>query len=177
MKLSERYQQVKKPRRPETPDKAWVRKVAEVTKNGELTVRRRLAGEAEPAALTKEELTKHFGSTTEKLFPAQGRTISKKKAQEHQGLERAPKGRAKKGRKQRWGNIWRREPRSDITYIRKSRKTGERSLLKKRKSTGVFAARPFMEETKNSVAPAITQQISDSVVEHMQKIARKYGCK
>ena len=52
-----------------------------------------------------------------------------------------------------------------------------RNPRRKAHPTGVFSPRPFMEETKNRVAPKMTKEMTDSVIEHIQKIARKYGCK
>lgn len=70
MTLLELYQQVKKQNRPVAPATAFVREVAAVTKKSELAVRRWIAGETEPDALTQEVLAKHFGTTPESLFPA-----------------------------------------------------------------------------------------------------------
>lgn len=72
MTLKELYQQAKRQPRIEAPATAFVREVAAVTKKSELAVRRWLSeGEssAEPDALTKDVLAKHFNTTPEELFP------------------------------------------------------------------------------------------------------------
>lgn len=69
MTLAERYQQAKNQARPVAPATAFVREIAEVTKKSELAVRRWLAGETEPDALTQEVLAKHFNTTPDELFP------------------------------------------------------------------------------------------------------------
>ena len=69
MTLAERYQQAKNQARPIAPATAFVREIAEVTKKSELAVRRWLAGETEPDALTQEVLAKHFNTTPDELFP------------------------------------------------------------------------------------------------------------
>ncbi len=69
MTLVDRYQRAKKQARPIAPATAFIREVAEVTKKSEVAVRRWLAGETEPDALTQEVLAKHFNTTTDALFP------------------------------------------------------------------------------------------------------------
>lgn len=68
MTLRELYEQAKSQPKPETPAASFVREVAEVTKKGELAVRRWLTG-VEPDALTKDVLARHFGTTADELFP------------------------------------------------------------------------------------------------------------
>ncbi|MBD5332224.1 MAG: helix-turn-helix transcriptional regulator [Bacteroides sp.] len=69
MTLLERYQQAKNQARPVAPGTAFVREIAEVTKKSELAVRRWLAGDTEPDALTQDVLARHFGCTPSELFP------------------------------------------------------------------------------------------------------------
>lgn len=72
MTLKELYNKAKEQPKPDTPANAFVREVAMVTKKSEVAVRRWLcAGEtsAEPDALTKEVLARHFNTSVEDLFP------------------------------------------------------------------------------------------------------------
>ena len=69
MTLAERYQQAKNQARPVSPATAFVREVARVTKKSEIAVRRWLAGETLPDALTQEVLARHFDTTSDVLFP------------------------------------------------------------------------------------------------------------
>lgn len=65
MTLRELYNEAKKE---PTPAVAFIQEVMAVTKKTEITVRRWLAGEVQPDALTKDVLAKHFGTTPEELF-------------------------------------------------------------------------------------------------------------
>lgn len=71
MTIQEHYQQAKSQPKPATPAGAFIREVAEVTKKTELAVRRWIAGETVPDALTQEVLAKHLKTTPEELFPKQ----------------------------------------------------------------------------------------------------------
>ncbi len=75
MTLKEMYLEAKqapKPKNPDTPAAAFVKKIAALTKKSEIAVRRWLSdsdSSAEPDALTKEVLARHFNTTPEELFP------------------------------------------------------------------------------------------------------------
>lgn len=70
MTLIERYKEAKNQARPVAPATAFVHELMNVAKKSEIAVRRWLSGDAEPDALTKEVLAKHFNTTPECLFPA-----------------------------------------------------------------------------------------------------------
>lgn len=70
MTLKELYAKAKEQPKPDTPANAFIREVASVTKKSEIAVRRWLSeGGVEPDALTKDVLARHFGTTTQELFP------------------------------------------------------------------------------------------------------------
>lgn len=72
MTLKELYNNAKSQPKPETPAAAFVKEIAAVTKKSEIAVRRWLTdsdSSAEPDALTKEVLARHFNTTPEELFP------------------------------------------------------------------------------------------------------------
>ena len=70
MTFSERYQQAKNQERPIAPASAFVREVAQITKKSNLAVRRWIAGETVPDALTQQVIADHFHATPEELFPS-----------------------------------------------------------------------------------------------------------
>lgn len=72
MTFKELYANAKEQPRPETPATAFVKEIAAVTQRSELTVRRWLGeggSSAEPDALIKSVLARHFNTTPEELFP------------------------------------------------------------------------------------------------------------
>lgn len=70
MTLKELYAKAKEQPKPDTPANAFIKEVASVTKKSEIAVRRWLSeGGVEPDALTKDVLARHFGTTTQELFP------------------------------------------------------------------------------------------------------------
>lgn len=69
MTLKELYDNAKKQPKPLTPSYAFVLEVARVTKRSEITVRKWIAGDAIPDALTQETLARHFKTSPEALFP------------------------------------------------------------------------------------------------------------
>lgn len=69
MTLTEMYESAKAQVKATTPAAAFIKEVAEVTKKSELSVRRWIAGDATPDALTQEVLARHFNTTPDALFP------------------------------------------------------------------------------------------------------------
>ena len=67
MTLTQMYEKAKSQ---STPAAAFIKEVAEVTKKSEIAVRRWIAGDATPDALTQEVLANHFNTTPENLFPS-----------------------------------------------------------------------------------------------------------
>lgn len=66
MTLTQMYEKAKSQ---STPAAAFIKEVAEVTKKGELAVRRWIAGDTTPDALTQQVLAQHFNTTPDALFP------------------------------------------------------------------------------------------------------------
>lgn len=66
MTLTQMYEKAKSQ---PTPAAAFIKEVTEVTKKSELSVRRWIAGDATPDALTQQVLAKHFNTTPAILFP------------------------------------------------------------------------------------------------------------
>lgn len=66
MTLREMYDEVRKG---PTPGQAFIREVMAVTQKTEITVRRWIAGEVVPDALTRSVLAKHFKCDPADLFP------------------------------------------------------------------------------------------------------------
>ena len=47
----------------------------------------------------------------------------------------------------------------------------------KKRYTGKLKAYHFMEKTKNEVGDSVTENLRNALREHVQKVAKKYGCK
>lgn len=73
MTFKEIYAEVKNKPKPDTPVKAFIKEVCEVTKKTEVAVWRWLSDKegssSVPDALTQDVLAKHFGTTPQELFP------------------------------------------------------------------------------------------------------------